>query len=121
MSIRMLLAMLLFLASEVDAQVTPLLRVVWDQPEPVAVASTFGYILKIDMQDQQVVTATCEAAAAPNTGSVCGAPLPALVSGTHTLIVTACNGFGCAVGPPLTGGPPNAPSGMKMVITYSFK
>jgi hypothetical protein len=91
----------------------------WTQPlttgQTFADVQAFVYTLQIDALAPAVVTATCVA----GPPIICTTPLgPFVTSGTHTLTLTASNGFG-SVSATLTGAPPQAPATAKVVITVT--
>lgn len=92
-------------------------RVAWDQGEPVALAQANSYTLKVDAAAAVALVTTCMGDAA---SSKCSAPLPVtLTAGTHTLIVTAINGFGSTPSLPLVGAPPARPTNVTLTITLT--
>lgn len=87
----------------------------WDQPSTtVAEAQALAYTVKIDTAAPVTVAQSC---ALVNGLTHCTTPLPALTSGTHTLIVTATNAFGSTPSSPLSGSPPSAPINITVVVT----
>lgn len=98
---------------------TSTFRLGWGQTptatETFASLASYQYTLKIDANPATVVIATCTQAPAPATAHPCTTPLPPMPSGTHTLTLTAFNGFGQTSSAPFSGGPPNAP----IIITVS--
>lgn len=112
-----LACVLALVAVDVVAQ-TPSYKLQWDQVEPVATVQTYSYTLKVDAAPAVNLTATCVATGA---GTRCTAPLAALPAGsTHTLVLTAFNGFGSSSADPLTGVPPSKASGMTITVTITI-
>lgn len=107
---------LLGIGSSTASAQTPTFKLQWTQPEAVAVVQQFQYTLKVDTAVAVALTPTC---VTQGTGSLCAAPLAAMASGSHTLVVTAFNGFGSAA-TTLAGAPPTAPAGMTITVTISF-
>lgn len=102
-------------AVQVRAQ-TSSVRLAWDHGEPPAVAGAFTDTLQIDAAAPVPTTATC---VVRGTGSRCTSAPFTLVSGAHTLIVTASNGFGSASSAPLSGAPPSQPVNVTITVTVN--
>lgn len=96
---------------------TATFKLAWTQAEAPVIAAAFQYTLKVDTAAPVLMTAACVAS---GTGSTCSASLPALVSGSHTLILTAVNGFGSTASDPLTGGPPSKPTLLTVTVTITI-
>lgn len=109
----------LLVASSAHAQ-TPSFKLGWNQTlgasETFASLASYQWTLKIDANAATVVTATCVNGTPPS----CTAPLPAMTPGTHTLVLTAFNGFGSAASAPFTGGPPQTPVIVSVTVTVTI-
>lgn len=120
----MILMTVLSLASIVPASAqTVTFHLAWSQTDatPAQItAGTYQYTLKIDSGTTATILPNCTAAVAPATGSNCIFPLTALTSGTHTLLLTAFNGFGSTVADPLNGSAPSKPVGVTLSVVISF-
>lgn len=89
----------------------------WDQPVATpADAGAYVYTLKIDAAAPVVVPATCASVAAV---TQCSTPLVLPAGTSHTLILTASNGFGSASSAPLTGSPPVPAVNIKVIVTVT--
>ena len=111
------ITILFILAQWASAQVlaqTPSFKLAWDQPETLAITQTFQYTLKVD---NGVATALVPTCVAKGVSSACTAPLAAMSSGSHTLLLTVFNGFGSTAGDLLTGGPPSKPLSITVTVT----
>lgn len=109
------LAFVLFAAS-LQAQ-TPTFKLQWDQSEPLATVQGFQYTLKVDTSTPTLLTPTCTVQGA---STRCTAPLPAMATGSHTLQLTAFNGFGSTASDPLTGVAPSKASGMTITVIITI-
>jgi len=106
----------LLLATTAQAQ-TPTFKLQWDQSEALATVQAFQYTLKVDTNAATVLTPTCTVQGA---GTRCTAPLPAMGSGSHTLQLTAFNGFGSTPADPLTGVAPSKATGMTITVIITI-
>lgn len=97
---------------------TPSYKLQWDQSEPLATVQGFSYTLKVDANPATSLTPTC---VTQGTGSRCTAPLTPLPAGTsHTLTLTAFNGFGSQAADPITGTPPSKASGVTITVIITI-
>lgn len=110
-----LLGSLAMATSEARAQ-TATSRVEWDMAEPVSTAQQNQYTFKADTAAAVPLTATCVAS---GSAAHCTAPIVSLASGTHTVVVTAINGFGSTSSTPLTGAPPAKPFSLSITVTVT--
>lgn len=114
----LILACVLALVAVTASAQTPSMKLQWDQSEPLATVQGFQYTLKVDTAPATVIPATC---VAQGTGTRCTTPLATFPSGsTHTLVLTAFNGFGSQASDPLTGVPPSKASGMTITVTITI-
>ena len=88
--------------------------VIWTQPNAtVTEAQAFVYRLSVDGGASSVVAVTCATVAG---ATECRTPRPALGSGSHTLTLTAENGFGVSEPASISGQPPASPMTIRVVI-----
>lgn len=115
-----LVALVLAMAPTHARAQTQSLRLQWFQPLATGQAFTdaqgWTYTVKIDAAAPVLLTATC----VDGQPIICTAPIAPLVSGTHTLTLTAANAFGSATSAPLTGAPPGTPATVKITITVTI-
>lgn len=107
-----LAAILVLFAAPLFAQ-APTWVLNWDQPN-ASLTDAQGYVfqLKVDTAAPANIVATCTAGSPVK----CIAQLPTLVTGPHTLTLSAANAFGTVNSAPLSGVPPSAPSNIVIVI-----
>jgi hypothetical protein len=111
---------LLLLAAPLGAQtVTKSLE--WDEPEAIAVVSTFITTVKIDAASAVQVTPTYSTATAPGMLTHGKTPIT-LTAGTHTIVLTVTNPSGVsASAAPLNYNPGVAPgTPVSVVITVTI-
>ena len=106
---------LVLLGSPLLAQST--YRLQWEQPNAtLAQAQGYSYSLKVDAAAATAITATC----AGTTAITCSTPMPVLAAGSHTLVVTATNGFGSASSAPFPGSSPSAPINLTVIVNVTI-
>jgi hypothetical protein len=99
---------------------TTIAKMAWTQPliggQTLTDVQAFAYSLKVDNGTPVALTATCVAPVAPATNPTCSATLP-LITGSHSLTLTATNAFGSATSDPISVGPPAKP--ILITVTYA--
>jgi hypothetical protein len=96
---------------------TATFRLGWTQTEALPIVQGYQYFLKVDALPAVPVTQTC---AVSGSVTACSAPLPALASGTHTLVLTAFSGSGSSASDPLVTSPPTKPTTLTITVTVTI-
>lgn len=109
----------------VHAQTTPTYRIQWDMPESQSIAQGYTYTWSLDGTEKGQLAQTCVPFTDPNNAAThtrCTAPLTSAITGagSHTVILTAWNGFGSTASDPLTGSAPGKAATVTVTVTITI-